>query len=82
MVFDPSKGITGIERQIDWNDFGIPDNIAENLHLLGEEFQYSSPHAPVDEIWKKLTQETRIWFVENKDRLWSIDEAFPALDED
>jgi len=82
LVFDPSKGISGIEREIDWNDFGIPDPIASNLRLLGEEFQYSSPHIPVEYIWEKLTPETRIWFVENKDRLWFIEEAFPALDED
>ena len=82
LIYDPGKGVTGIERDIDWNQFGIPDNVAENLQLLGEEFQYSSPHAPVDSIWKKLTPETRVWFVENKDRLWIIEESFPALDED
>ncbi|MGB3653954.1 MAG: hypothetical protein WBA41_22460 [Rivularia sp. (in: cyanobacteria)] len=82
LVYDPGKGVTGVEPKIDWKDFGIPDNIAENLQLLGEEFQYSSPHAPVEHIWKKLTPETRIWFVENKDRLWLIEESFPALDED
>lgn len=82
LVFDPGKGVTGIERDIDWNQFGIPDAVADNLQLLGEEFQYSSPHAPVDEVWKKLTPETRVWFIENKERLWLIEEAFPALDED
>jgi len=82
LVYDPGKGVTGVEPKIDWNEFGIPDNVAENLQLLGEEFQYSSPHAPVDQIWKKLTPETRVWFVENKERLWLIEESFPALDED
>ncbi|MGB6300448.1 MAG: hypothetical protein WBF90_30330 [Rivularia sp. (in: cyanobacteria)] len=82
LVYDPGKGVTGVEPKIDWNEFGIPDNVAENLELLGKEFQYSSPHAPVDQIWQKLTPETRVWFVENKERLWLIEESFPALDED
>ncbi len=82
LVFDPGKGVTGVEPEIDWKDFGIPDNIAENLQLLGKEFQYASPHVPIEDIWKKLTSETRVWFIENKDRLWFIEEAFPALDED
>jgi hypothetical protein len=82
LVYDPGKGVTGVEPKIDWNEFGIPDNVAENLELLGKEFQYSSPHAPVDQIWQKLTPETRVWFVENKEKLWLIEESFPALDED
>lgn len=82
LVYDPGKGVTGVEPKIDWNEFGIPDNVAENLESLGKEFQYSSPHAPVDQIWQKLTPETRVWFVENKERLWLIEESFPALDED
>jgi hypothetical protein len=33
-------------------------------------------------IWGKLTTETRIWFLENKDQLWQFEEILPALDED
>jgi hypothetical protein len=29
-----------------------------------------------------LIPETRSWVIENKDNLWKIEEAFPALDED
>jgi len=58
LIYDPGKGVTGIERDIDWNQFGIPDNVAENLQLLGEEFQYSSPHAPVAVSYTHLTLPT------------------------
>jgi hypothetical protein len=82
LVFDPAKGVSGIHREIDWKDFGIPDDVAENLKSLGQDYQYASPHVPIDEIWSKMTPETRIWFFENKEQLWRLEEAFPALDED
>ena len=82
LIFDPTAGVTGRNVRIDWQDFGVPNNIEANLKILGEEFQYASPHVPVDIIWGKLTTETRIWFLENKDRLWQFEEMLPALDED
>ncbi|ARV59331.1 hypothetical protein BZZ01_12465 [Nostocales cyanobacterium HT-58-2] len=82
LIFDPGKGVSGIYRKIDWKDFGIPDDVAENLEALGQEYRYASPHVPIDEVWSKLTLQTRIWFLENKDELWRFEEAFPALDED
>lgn len=82
LVFDPTAGVTGRNVKIDWDDFGIAENIEDNLRILGEEFQYASPHVAVDVIWGKLTTETRIWFLENKDQLWQFEEIFPALDED
>lgn len=82
LIFDPAKGVSGTSRNIDWKEFGIPDPVAENLHALGQEYQYASPHIPVEIVWSKLTPETRSWFIENKDQLWKIEEAFPALDED
>jgi hypothetical protein len=82
LVFDPTSGVTGRNVKIDWEDFGIPENIEDNLRILGEEFQYASPHVSVDVIWGKLTTETRIWFLENKDQLWQFEEILPALDED
>ncbi len=82
LIFDPTAGVTGRNVRIDWQDFGVPNNIEANLKILGEEFQYASPHVPVDIVWGKLTTETRIWFLENKDRLWQFEEMLTALDED
>lgn len=82
LVYDPGKGVTGVEPEIDWKDFGIPDEVTENLKALGQEYCYASPHIPIENIWGKLTPETRIWFMENKERLWQLEEYFPALDED
>ncbi|MCX7596228.1 MAG: hypothetical protein N2235_21210 [Fischerella sp.] len=82
LVFDPARGVSGIHREVDWQEFGIPDDVAENLKALGREYRYASPHLPVEIIWSKLTPETRIWFLENKENLWQFEEFFPALDED
>ncbi|MEH1874843.1 hypothetical protein [Nostoc sp.] len=82
LVFDPTAGVSGRSITVDWEQFGIPHHVADNLKSLGQQYQYASPHIPVEDIWSKLTPETRIWFVENKDRLWQLEEAFPALDED
>ncbi|MBW4643837.1 MAG: hypothetical protein KME23_12755 [Goleter apudmare HA4340-LM2] len=82
LIFDPSAGLSGRQLIIDWRDFGIPLDVAENLKSLGEEYQYASPHISVDLVWSRLTPETRIWFVGHKDELWRLEEAFPALDED
>lgn len=82
LVFDPTAGLSGRSLKVDWEDFGIPRNVADNLKSLGEEYQYASPHLPAEVVWSKLTTETRIWFIENKDNLWKLEETFPALDED
>ncbi|QDL08980.1 hypothetical protein DP113_14640 [Brasilonema octagenarum UFV-E1] len=82
LISDPAKGVSGIYTEIDWKDFGIPDDVAPNLKALGQEYQYSSPHVPIEEIWSKLTPKTRTWFIQNKNELWRFEEAFPALDED
>ena len=52
------------------------------MKLLGQQYQYASPHVPVENVWSQLTPETRIWFMANKDNLWQFEETFPALDED
>jgi hypothetical protein len=54
----------------------------ENLKSLGKQYRYASPYVPAERIWEKLTPESRSWFLENKDGLWQLEEAFPALDED
>jgi hypothetical protein len=83
IIFDPAAGLSGRYIEIDWEEFfGIPTNVLDNLKSLGQEYRYASPHVPIDIIWSKLTEDTRIWFIENKDELWRFEESFPALDED
>ncbi|NET01057.1 MAG: hypothetical protein F6K61_10880 [Sphaerospermopsis sp. SIO1G1] len=82
LVFDPCSGTLGRSLTIDWQDLGIPSNIVDNLKEIGAEYRYSSPNIPPEEIWAKLTAESRLWFINNKDNLWEFEEIFPALDED
>lgn len=82
IVFDPCGGITGRVVRTNWQEFGIPPQVEKNLKLLGEKYRYASPHLGMEEIWEQLNPETRSWFIENKDVLWMLEEAFPALDED
>ncbi|MDJ0735953.1 MAG: hypothetical protein QNJ47_18130 [Nostocaceae cyanobacterium] len=83
LIYDPARGISGIIRNVDWEgEFGIPRDVTQNLQALGEEFRYASPHIAPEIIWSKLTPETRLWFIENKDVLWEFEEIFPAMDED
>lgn len=82
LIFDPARGMSGIYRNVDWKEFGIPDDVAENLKAIGKEYRYASPHIPPEIIWSKLTPEARIWFLANKENLWQFEELFPALDED
>lgn len=82
LIYDPSGGVSGKDVEVDWQKLGIPRNVEENLKLLGKQYQYASPHVPPESVWEKLTPESRQWFIENKDELWQVEEAFPALDED
>ncbi|HAA32141.1 MAG TPA: hypothetical protein DCE56_36100 [Cyanobacteria bacterium UBA8553] len=82
LIFDPGGGVSGRNVEVDWQELGIPVGVEENLRAMGERYRYSSPHVPVETIWEQLTPESRSWFLENKDDLWQIEEAFPALDED
>ena len=82
LIFDPNGGVCGPKMQVDWQSFGIPVAVEDNLKFLGKKYQYSSPHLPDELIWEQLNQETRSWFLENKDMLWKFEEFFPALDED
>ncbi|HAE05397.1 hypothetical protein [Richelia intracellularis] len=82
LIFLPSKGISRVYADVNWEIIGIPNDVLENLKALGKEYQYSSPHVPPEIIWGKMSLETRVWFIENKDELWTIEEMFPMLDED
>ncbi|HEY9804440.1 MAG TPA: hypothetical protein V6D25_29175 [Leptolyngbyaceae cyanobacterium] len=82
LVFDPAGGVSGRYINVDWQQLGIPDNVVENLKLLGKKYRYASPHIANDIIWNQLTPATRTWFINHKDELWKFEEIFPALDED
>lgn len=38
LIFDPARGVSGIYRKVDWQEFGIPDDVTENLQALGQEY--------------------------------------------
>ncbi|BCL37949.1 hypothetical protein [Nostoc sp. MS1] len=82
LVFDPAGGVSGRYINVDWQQLGIPHNVAENLRSLGKKYRYDSPSIASDIIWSQLTPETRTWFINHKDQLWKFEEIFPALDED
>lgn len=82
LIFDPSGGLSGRLVEVDWEAMEIPLSVLQNLRLLGEKYRYASPAVPIAEIWERLTPETRSWFIENRNRLWQMEEIFPALDED
>ena len=77
VIDHPAGCVFGQKVEVNWLDFGIPQAVAENLRSLGQ-----SPHVSIDEVWQQLTPATRSWFIANKNILWEIEEAFPALDED
>ena len=82
LIYDPSGGSFGRHVEVDWRNFGIPQDVVENLRALGKKYQYESPHVDLDIVWEQLRPETRSWFIAHKSILWMIEEAFPALDED
>lgn len=82
LVFDPTGGVFGRHLKVDWSWFDISPHILNNLRQLGEKYQYSSPHVPMEIIWVQLTPETRSWFIDHKESLWQIEEALPPIDED
>jgi hypothetical protein len=51
LIFDPASGLSGRHVEVDWQEFGIPCDVAENLRSLGQQYQYASPHVPGDIIW-------------------------------
>ena len=82
LIFDPSGGVSGKYMKVNWQSFGIPPNVEQNLRSLGDKYRYASPHIPSEIIWQQLTGETRSWFITHKETLWQFEEFFPALDED
>jgi hypothetical protein len=82
LVFDPSGGLSGRVVEVEWQSFGVPPGVVENLHWLGRRYQYSSPHIAPEIVWSQLTPETRAWFMQHKSELWQFEELLPARDED
>jgi hypothetical protein len=82
IIFDPAGGLSGKNVEVNWQEFGIPPTVVENLQFLGARYRYASPYLPIDIIWEQLTPQTRSWFMENRSLLWRLEESFPALDED
>ena len=82
VIDHPAGCVFGKKVAVNWLDFGIPQQVANNLRSLGQQYRYESPHVSIDEVWQQLTPATRRWFIANKNILWEIEESFPALDED
>jgi hypothetical protein len=82
IVYDPSGGLSGRGVDVDWQSFGVPDVVVADLRILGQRYQYSSPHVAPDQVWAQLTPASRKWFIHNRARLAELDEVFPARDED
>lgn len=82
-IIDHPRGCIFSQKiEVNWLDFDIPQEVADNLRRLGFKYRYESPHVEIEVVWEQLTPATRSWFIANKKILWQIEEAFPALDED
>ncbi|MCU0569774.1 MAG: hypothetical protein MUF49_24770 [Oculatellaceae cyanobacterium Prado106] len=81
VIYNPAGGLRGAVK-VDWQEFGISLAIEEDLRSLGQKYWYSVAQIPPDEVWRNLSVESRTWFIDNKNRLWQIEEAFPPGDED
>ncbi|BAZ15059.1 hypothetical protein NIES4071_69290 [Calothrix sp. NIES-4071] len=82
LMYNPASCMSGIDIEVDWEELGVPNDVLDNLRVLGYEYRYALPDVPPSIIWSKLSPETRVWFVANKEELWKFEEYFPALDED
>lgn len=82
IIYDPSGGLSGRSITVDWQSFGLPEAIVIDLKILGQRYQFASPHVAPDVIWEQLAPASRKWFIENRTLLAALEEAFPARDED
>ncbi len=82
IVYDPSGGLSGRSIVVDWASIGLPEAIVIDLKILGQRYQFASPHISPDVIWEQLTPASRKWFVENRTLLAELEETFLARDED
>lgn len=82
LIFDPSGGLSGSRITVDWEAYGIPPEVTDNLMRLGAQYQYEMPHVDPELVWRYLTPETRQWFIDHRNQLWQFEELFPARDED
>ncbi|MGB8701418.1 MAG: hypothetical protein WCD18_18545 [Thermosynechococcaceae cyanobacterium] len=82
MVYDPSGGLSGRNLSVDWQSFGLPDAVVVDLKILGQTYQFASPHIAPDVLWAQLTPASRKWFIEHRTELAELEETFLARDED
>lgn len=82
LVYDPSGGLSGRSVAVDWQSFGLPDAVVIDLKILGQRYQFTSPHIPPDVIWEQLSPASRKWFIDNRRVIAELEEAFPCRDED
>ncbi|WP_088893537.1 hypothetical protein [Leptolyngbya ohadii] len=82
IIYDPTGGLSGRSFTVDWQADGLSEAVAIDLRILGQRYQFSSPHISPDIIWKQLTPATRKWFIENRSELAALEETFLARDED
>jgi hypothetical protein len=82
IVYDPSGGLSGRSISVDWQSFGLPEAVVIDLKILGQRYQFASPHVAPDVLWEQLTPASRKWFIENRTLLAELEETFLARDED
>jgi hypothetical protein len=43
---------------VDWQSFGLPDAVVVDLKILGQTYQFASPHIAPDVLWAWLTDKS------------------------
>ncbi|MFM7425314.1 MAG: hypothetical protein ACKO7W_10050 [Elainella sp.] len=81
IVYDPSGGLSGRAMAVDWRAF-LPEAVVIDLKILGQRYQFASPHVSPDVIWEQLSPASRKWFIANRTSLAELEETFLARDED
>lgn len=81
IVYDPSGGLSGRAMAVDWQAF-LPEAVVIDLKILGQRYQFASPHVSPDVVWEQLSPASRKWFIANRTTLAELEETFLARDED
>lgn len=82
IVYDPSGGLSGRSLVVNWDAVGLPEAVVIDLKLLGQRYQFASPHVSPDVVWEQLAPASRKWFIEHRTFLAELEETFLARDED
>jgi hypothetical protein len=54
LIFALSGGLSRRDAAVDWEEFGIPIDVVENLKSLGKQYRYASSHVPMEIIWEQF----------------------------